>query len=248
MAAQGLAATALPLIDIRPAGQLDAIRAVQHELTGDAPVFQALMFVSAAAVNHFFIANNTDADCLNTLNSFKHGHTKAWATGQGTVQALLAVGVPASQIESPGADSSQWDSESLWARVKSHLDTLTQILIVRGADAQGQLQGRDWLAQQLVAKGIAVQQLAVYERHQPQWTPEKRATATQAAQGGLWVFSASEAITNLLHVMPDTSWQVARALTTHPRIAKAAQDAGFGVVCESLPGLTQVMASIKSLQ
>ncbi|MGE3348297.1 MAG: uroporphyrinogen-III synthase, partial [Ramlibacter sp.] len=38
----------------------------------------------------------------------------------------------------------------------------------------------------------------------------------------------------------------ARAVATHPRIAQAAREAGFGVVCESRPALADVVASIES--
>jgi uroporphyrinogen-III synthase len=248
MQVQGIRAVALPLIDIRPAPDPQTIRKAQRQLAGEPVEFQAVMFVSAAAVSHFFIANIADADCRNGLKSFEMGRCRAWATGQGTVRALLAAGVPAAQIDSPGADSAQWDSESLWAQVSQRLGGIRHVLIVRGADAQGQLQGRDWLSQQLVAQGIAVQQVAAYQRHLPVWTTDQQALASQAAQSGLWVFSASEAVANLQQLMPTASWRSARALATHPRIAQAAKDAGFGVVCESLPGLPQVMASIKSLQ
>jgi uroporphyrinogen-III synthase len=256
MTTQGIQAFALPLIDIRPAAHADAVRTALRQLAGTPePQFQAVMFVSAAAVNHFLIANNAYPDCRNSLKSFQTSKCRAWATGQGTVRALLAAGVPEDQIDSPALSSLQWDSESLWAQVSPRLSDIHQVLIVRGADAQGQLQGRDWLAKQLEAKGIAVQQVAAYERHLPVWTTEQQATAVKAAQGGLWVFSASEAIANLQQLvstkttgMPDVSLHTARALTTHARIAQSAKAAGFGVVYESLPGLVQVMASIKSLQ
>ena len=248
MLAQGIEAAALPLIEIRTASDPHGLRHAWQQLAKKPSVFQAVMFVSASAVSHFFIANNSDAHCRKSLESFKDGNCKAWATGQGTVRALLAAGVPAPQIDSPGADSAQWDSESLWAQVSPQLDAVQQVLIVRGADAQGQLQGRDWLAKQLQARGIEVQQVVAYERHLPQWTSAQQALAARGMQGGLWLFSASEAVANLQALMPGTAWQAARALTTHARIAKASKDAGFGVVYESLPGLAQVMASIKSLQ
>jgi uroporphyrinogen-III synthase len=248
MGRQGIDAIALPLIDIRPAASQQAVCAAQRQLADDAGRIQAVMFVSAAAVSHFLIANNADGICGNLLKNFTNGHCRAWATGQGTVRALLVAGVPALQIDSPGLNGTQWDSESLWAQVSPKLDTVQQVLIVRGADPTGHTQGRSWLATQLEARGIAVQQVAAYERHLPFWTPEQHALAAQTAQGGLWIFSASEAIANLQQLMSGAQWQSANALATHPRIAQTARDAGFGVVCESLPGLAQVIASIKSLR
>jgi uroporphyrinogen-III synthase len=49
-------------------------------------------------------------------------------------------------------------------------------------------------------------------------------------------------------MLPAQTWESARAVTTHPRIAKAARSAGFGVVWESRPTLDAVVASIESVQ
>jgi len=62
----------------------------------------------------------------------------------------------------------------------------------------------------------------------------------------VWLFSSSEAIANLQLLAPGQSWQQARAVATHPRIAQAARAAGFGVVWESRASLDDVLASIES--
>jgi uroporphyrinogen-III synthase len=62
----------------------------------------------------------------------------------------------------------------------------------------------------------------------------------------VWLFSSSEAVENLRKVS-DSQWSKALAIATHPRIAQAAKDAGFGVVYESRPLLADVAASIESL-
>ena len=69
-----------------------------------------------------------------------------------------------------------------------------------------------------------------------------------AHDGAVWIFSSSEAIANLVSQCPHQSWRHARAVATHQRIAQAAREAGFAVVCESRPSLQDVMASIESLQ
>ncbi|MEG2631782.1 MAG: uroporphyrinogen-III synthase, partial [Comamonas sp.] len=46
--------------------------------------------------------------------------------------------------------------------------------------------------------------------------------------------------------LPGTDWRQARALATHPRIAAAARQAGFGLVQECRPSLNDVAASIES--
>ena len=68
-----------------------------------------------------------------------------------------------------------------------------------------------------------------------------------AADGALWLFSSSEAITNLCQCLPGTDWSAARALVTHPRIGDAARAAGFGAVHDTRPTLEAVAASIESL-
>ena len=76
----------------------------------------------------------------------------------------------------------------------------------------------------------------------------ERDAATQAAtDGSVWLFSSSEAIGNLVAACPGQDWGRAKAVVTHARIAQAAREAGFPVVCESRPTLAALMASIESL-
>ena len=239
VAAQGLSVVTLPLIEIRP-GRWAQSLATWRERLGD---FHAVMFVSPAAVTHFLSGEAGEGA----------GHWRAWATGPATAKALRGVGVPAARIVSPSPDTLQWDSEALWTMVHPALlaskaeqgGRPLRVLIVRGSNAQGQMAGRDWLAEQLMAMGVQVDFAVAYERH----VPDVRSVLTNqpGLKTGIWVFSSSEAIANLRSIDPDCRWQQATAVVTHPRIAQAAHDAGFGVVCQSLPGLDQVLASIKSV-
>jgi uroporphyrinogen-III synthase len=65
-----------------------------------------------------------------------------------------------------------------------------------------------------------------------------------STDGSIWLFSSSEAIA---HLPIGLDWGQARALATHPRIAQAAREAGFGQVLQSRPALPEVLASIKSV-
>lgn len=228
LAAHGLDAAALPLMDIAP--------------VRDAPVMpriddcRAVMFVSANAVSHF----------PGALVPFA---SRAWAPGPGTREALLQAGVDASRIDSPAHDAAQFDSESLWQQVGAQVRPGDRVLVVRGRDPQGRNAGRDWLARQIEAAGGMVEFVAVYERRAPRLDAAQLALARQAAgDGSVWLFSSSEAVANLRSLLPDQSWRHARALATHPRIAQAARDAGFAVVCESRPALADVVASIESFE
>ncbi|HRL37460.1 MAG TPA: uroporphyrinogen-III synthase, partial [Ottowia beijingensis] len=96
--------------------------------------------------------------------------------------------------------------------------------------------------------GAQVDQVAAYRRLPPQLSAAQQARArAAAADGALWLFSSSEAITNLCQCLPGTDWSAARALVTHPRIGDAARAAGFGAVHDTRPTLEAVAASIESL-
>ena len=68
---------------------------------------------------------------------------------------------------------------------------------------------------------------------------EDRRCAEDAARDGLLHLHAQ---------LPAQDWRAARAVATHPRIAQAATDTGFGVVCLSRPALPEVVASIESIR
>jgi uroporphyrinogen-III synthase len=122
------------------------------------------------------------------------------------------------------------------------------VMIVRGADARGQLAGRDWLAQQLVDAGAQVQQAVAYVRRAPALSTAQHQRAVQAmTDGSWWLFSSSEAAQHLVQACPDLSLEHARALATHPRIAQRLLQAGWGRVDQVPAGLAAQALSIKSL-
>lgn len=241
--ARGIAATALPLIDIGSCEPAPAAlqQARAHSTTPGH--YRALMFVSGNAVQYFF-ADQADGTARIAPPA------RAWSPGPGTAKALLAAGIPLEQIDGPPADAAQFDSEALWPQVRAQIQAGDRVLLVRGsqAGAAGTAgQGREWLADQLRQAGAQVDFIAVYQRRAPQLTPTTQALAlASASDGALWLFSSSEAVVNLQQALPDTDWRQARALATHPRIAAAARNAGFGLVVECRPSLNDVVASIES--
>lgn len=238
--ARGLDARALPLIDIAPVRDRQPLREAWARLAG----YRAVMFVSGNAVDRFF---EEGPGLALADRAFGAIDWIAWATGPGTRDALLQAGVPAGQIRSPAADAPQFDSESLWALVGADVKAGDAVLIVRGADAQERAAGRDWLATRLAEAGARVDVVLAYRRALPVWTDDERALAARAAtDGSLWLFSSSEAVAHLVQLLPGQHWKAARAVATHPRIARAAREAGFGVVCESRPHIDALVASIES--
>lgn len=232
-AGRGIDSIVLPLLAIGPPDD----RAALQQAADAIDRYAAVMFVSANAVHGF-------VSCAPGL-----GNARAWAPGPATREALQAAGIAPERIDSPADDAAQFDSESLWQRVRGQLRAGDRLLLVRGADARGRSQGRDWLAAQLAAEGVQVETVVAYTRQLPAWTDAQRAQAVRAAaDGSLWLFNSSEAAGNLAALMPGQDWQRGRALATHPRIAQAVRALGFGAVQETRPGFDDVVASIESAQ
>lgn len=254
--AGGWPAQALPLIEIaEPADAVvrERLRQAQtHWLDAD-----AIMFVSAAAVQHFFSGVAQAAHAASV-------RTRFWAPGPGTArvlaQALAAHGLGAEHIDAPAADSAQFDSESLWPVVASQLRVGQRILIVRGASQDAAAptstesvgpslagNGREWLIRQCQAAGAQVQACVAYERRTPTITPTQQVlTRTATGPGNVWLFSSSEAVAHLRSLAPLCNWAQASALATHPRIGVAARAAGFGRVVDTRPALSDVLCALKS--
>jgi uroporphyrinogen-III synthase len=242
--ARGVPCEALPLIEIAALPEPSALAQAWQAV----PCHLALMFVSANAVRFFMAARPSGSPMPSC---------RAWSTGPGTRAALLAAGWPEGLIDSPHEDAPQFDSEALWALVAQRVQAAVasawapskpSVLIVRGADARGQLAGRDWLALQLENAGMEVLQAVAYVRQAPVLTPVEQSLARQAVgDGSAWLFSSSEAAQHLLQACPDLALSQAWALATHPRIAQRLQQLGCGRVDLVPAGVDAQAQSIKSL-
>jgi uroporphyrinogen-III synthase len=244
-------AVALPLIHIGPISYNENNVKIA-ESWRNLQQYNAVMFVSSNAVRYFYPSNSmlaSDIYAYTAMKKIANSTTKPrmWATGPGTREALLAQSVPATRIDSPAADAVQFDSEALWHQVQNQVKPGDKVLIVRGISVGVVMHGRSWLADQLTAAGVQVDAVVSYQRSAPVFDAVELVLMAQAsADKSVWLFSSSEAVSNLRKVS-DLQWSKARAITTHPRIAQAAKDAGFGVVYESRPLLADVAASIESL-
>jgi uroporphyrinogen-III synthase len=238
--AMGCHTKALPLIAIHPIPDSKPIEQAWNLLTQ----FKSVMFVSRAAVHHFF------ASSANLSHKPWPNQTFAWATGPGTRQALLDEGVPQHLIFMPDGLTQQFDSEHLWQVVGSQVTAGDCVLIVRGADAAtGSSGGRDWLAQRLHENRVVYQWLAAYQRALPNWNDEQIQQARQANNNQtVWIFSSSQAVANLAQLLPNQDWSQTKAIATHARIAKAAQDIGFGVVLTSRPTIQDLIVLLESMK
>jgi uroporphyrinogen-III synthase len=227
--AGGLDAQALPLIGIAPAQDPKPVRQAWHQL----PLARLVMFVSANAVEQFFAARPDGLAWPPEV--------PAASTGPGTTAALRDAGVL--RVEEPAPDAPQFDSEALWARLAAWPWAGCRVLVVRGEE------GRDWLAQRLQAAGAEVSFVSAYRRLPPALGAEQQAVLAGAlAQPGAhtWLFSSSEAVGHLQRLAPGVDWQPAHALASHPRIAQAATDAGFGRVDLVPAGVDAVLKHLRA--
>jgi uroporphyrinogen-III synthase len=250
--AAGWPAQALPLIDIGEPLSATALEALAHWRQHWASL-DALMFVSAAAVRHFF-AGVAPAPA-------QPSETRFWAPGPGTArvleQALQQLGLDRSRIDAPPPDAAQFDSETLWPVVQPRLRRGQQLLIVRGlsesaagpspTDSELPGHGRDWLIEQCQSAGVRVQACVAYQRRAPQLDAAGlRQVQLGQASGSVWLFSSSEALDHLQACAPGADWSRASALATHPRIEQRARASGFGTVLPTRPALADVLRALES--
>ena len=257
--AQGTRALALPLIEIGPAtlpADQQAANQARAACQGGGR-YGAIMLVSGNAAQYFLDKKLALALSCQAPAAIK---TRVWSPGPGTARTAMTQGIPATLIDQPAPGAPQFDSESLWAQVSPQVPAMAaaglRVLVVRGASegdggsgensAPGGT-GRQWLATQLQTAGVGVDFVAVYERRMPQWTPEQMALASSAlADGSLWLFSSSQAVMHLRNIFAPAQLAEVKAIATHPRIAQAAQEAGFASVKPCRPTVADVIASLES--
>ncbi|MCY4743893.1 uroporphyrinogen-III synthase [Pelomonas sp. UHG3] len=228
LAALGVQARALPLIEILPARDVAPVQAAWAALaTADVAVF-----VSPNAVEQFFARAGGAA---------WPAHTLAACVGPGSAQALAAHGVPAALIVQPAADAASLDSEHLWQQLAPRRDWAgARALLLRGDG------GREWLAERLSEAGARVGAVTVYHRSGPHFDAAERALLADVLgrpAAHAWLFSSAEAVGHL-QGLPLAGQ---RAIATHPRIAEAARAAGFHPVVLARPDPEAVTQALKAL-
>jgi uroporphyrinogen-III synthase len=172
--------------------------------------------------------------------------------------------VPDDVIDAPPDDAAQFDTEHLWAVVRSQVAAWQPgqtVVIVRGTEAASDGSppevtraeqtgvGRDWLAEQLAGQGVQVHWVVAYRRAPPRWDEAQRRRAGQAAEdGSVWVFSSSLAVHHLAALLPETSWASTRAVATHERIAQALRARGWRQVSVCKPQASELLHHLASLE
>ncbi len=253
--AAGLDAVALPLIDIAPPHDVDAVRTAWRHLSDCA----WLIFVSPSAIQGFFAARPPDGPPSQAWPA----HTRVAVPGPGSEAALRRAldeaALAGAAITRPADDAAQLDSEHLWRALQEGVQGAAwsgqRVCIVGGADGDDRFQGRAWLADRLLGAGAEVSHLVAYRRG----LPALDAAGLQCIQDALrrppahlWLFSSSLAIDHLQQLVAEQGWPAlggdSLALATHPRIAQRARAAGFGRVAQCQPTLRAVTEKLLELQ
>ncbi len=251
LAALGCRAMALPLLQLRSPSNLQQRQAL-NQVWANLGQYQVLMFVSAAAARFFFAA------CPDGWVGARP--SRAWAPGPATARAVARAAADAGwtnwPVDQPAANASQFDSEALWAQVQLQIGPGSRLLIVRGStpavpSGEDALplpgRGRDWLAQQCLARGAQVEAVVAYERVLPDWRmPETRLALDQALHIPFWQIGSSESL-QALAPLPRQHWANKTALVSHPRIGEAAQACGFATVVAVDSGPAAIAAALESL-
>lgn len=229
LAALGVQAVALPLIEILPARDPQAVQAAWAEL----PAADLAVFVSPNAVEQFFAQAGAAA-------AWPAG-TLAACVGPGSAQALARHGVPAANIVQPATDAASLDSEHLWQQLQPRRSWAgARVLLLRGDG------GREWLAERLAEAGASVQAVTVYHRAGPRFDAAEQAQLGRVLahpRDHVWLFSSAEAVGHL----GGLALAGQRAIATHERIADAARAAGFDPVVLARPEPEAVTRALKAL-
>lgn len=222
----------LPLLEISPLPDQTTLKATLAGLSG----YQLVAFVSPNAIDAAF------------------AHIPAWppalraaVVGEGSRQALLAQGVPASQIASP-ADPAHSDTEHLLQALDLPALRGAKVLIVRGES------GRELMADSFRAAGADVTVLPAYRRAVPRLTTELAARLTAlAGQDAEWIITSSEALRGLAGLLNALNkltivaiMQHHHLIVPHARIAETAKGLGFQNVTLTGSGDERVLAALQS--
>ena len=157
-------------------------------------------------------------------------HITLATVGEGTARVARAAWGERVPIIYPKGDASQSGSEALMAEL-CRRGVPSRVLICRGQA------GREWLTEQLTARGADVQKLMCYERLPLELTLQQQAQLEAAISGPAPVtyITSSEAFVCLMRAVHPVkgAWEwllSGAAVVIHPRSEQKAQEAGFRLV------------------
>jgi uroporphyrinogen-III synthase len=234
LAGMACEAQVFALLDIEPLADSTALKETLSRLQDYAMV----AFVSANAVDAAFAH----------LAAWPQGVAAA-VVGEGSRQALARHGLTNANatIISP-RDLQRTDSETLLQELDLHALRGKKVLIVRAET------GRELLADQLRAAGVAVEQIAAYRRLPPVLDDDKRQLlARLIRQNNDWIITSSEGLRFLQGMVEQVAgaqgWAAMlqkNVLVPHFRIAETARSLGFLQIIQTGSGDDALCAAIQS--
>ncbi|MBI1889615.1 MAG: uroporphyrinogen-III synthase [Burkholderiales bacterium] len=234
VSAVGRAPIIFPLLEIQPLPDAAFLRATLDTLHR----FALIAFVSPNAIDAAFaVRPDWPRDIPIAI------------IGEGSRKALAAHGITdANAIILSSRDPARTDSQTLLVALDKDALQGREVLIVRGET------GRELLADELRAAGIAVTQVAAYRRSAPRLDASTRAQLLQLIDTeNDWIVTSSEAMRNLLQMAEQVAGESAvakmqqqRFLVPHARIAETAHSLNFRNVTLTGSGDERLLAALQS--
>lgn len=151
----------------------------------DPKLYDLVVFVSRAAVNGF-------TQQLGP-NFVWPSAVRVGCMGPSTALAIERAWPTASDILYPDAEKAR-DSEALWPLLQALTTPPRKVLIVRGQD------GRDWLSEKLIGRGVEVSTHQAYERVQAAWSGDTVANFQawgRASTKVVWLLTSGHGIASV---------------------------------------------------
>ncbi len=214
----GFASFIFPLLEIQPLPNNKRL----HQALAKLEQFSLAIFISPTAID---IALKTYA-----TNTSEPWPIPIAVLGPGSIASLEKNGINTQQhpIISPKIDHDQFDSEALLLALEKNGFNHSQlhgkrILLLRGHG------GRKLLIDRLREAGAHLTVIEMYHRGPPSPTQETwQALEKVLSTPHCWLLTSVEAIKHLQQIRISRPWLMLHiALVCHPRIAKAAHQAGF---------------------
>jgi uroporphyrinogen-III synthase len=199
-------------VTIAPALQIEqrALHACEH--APNPSDYDLIIFVSANAV----------AGYASQLSHLYHwpASTRAACVGLTTAQSIRESFGDAIQVLHPAELDTQ-DSESLWRAITAAAKMPERVLILRGQD------GRDWLAEQLMARGVSVQLHVAYCRERATWSAALQKQFSIWAKEDfqpVWLLTSPHGIESVMAQIKESGsldWAArCRYIVTHARLVE----------------------------
>ena len=203
-------------VTIAPALQIEQ-RALQAcERVPDPADYDLIVFVSANAVVGYAgqLAQQYDWPVS----------TRAACVGVTTAQCVRENFGHTIQVLHPDPLDMQ-DSESLWSAITSLTKMPERVLILRGQD------GRDWLADQFLARGVSVSLHVAYCRERATWSPALQTQFSNWAKNDIplvWLLTSPHGIESVMTQIErfgSLDWAARCSyIVTHPRLVELVRD------------------------